>query len=270
MARKILSKFGFGMEKKDFLIVTERGGEPVSVAQLERFYQRYIWAGAFCAGKDVLEMACGTGPGLGYLESVSRSLAAGDISTEVVSLAREHYGARVSLQQFDASAAPFPDASFDVVILFEAIYYMPDVSRFFEEARRLLRPSGVLLLATANKDLFDFNPSPFSHRYLNPPELRDILHKHGLGSEFFGGSPVRVNSSKAVLVRALKKAAVSLHLIPRSMKGKRMLKRLFLGQLVTMPSELSVEDAKYDPPTSISAEFPDTIHQVLYCVARKV
>ena len=62
------------MNPNEFLIVTERGGEAVSQAQLERFHQRYLWAGSLSAGKDVLEMACGTGPGLGYLQGISRSL----------------------------------------------------------------------------------------------------------------------------------------------------------------------------------------------------
>ena len=109
------------MSPSDFLTVTERGGEPVSAAQVERFFQRYLWAGKFCAGKDVLEMACGTGPGLGYLQQVSGSLVAGDIAESVIALARQHYGKRVDLRQFDATDTGMADQSLDVIILFEAI-----------------------------------------------------------------------------------------------------------------------------------------------------
>lgn len=252
----------------DFLAVTEVGGEPVSQAQISRLYQRYIWAGSFCKGKDVLEAACGTGPGLGYLASVSNSLIAGDYSAEVLSVARAHYGDRIALQEFDAQSTPFRDASFDVVILFEAIYYLPDVEKFFIECRRLLRPGGILLLATANRDLFDFNPSPFAVRYFNPPELTSMLSSHGFDTQFFGGSPVDPPSLKSRALRLAKKVAVTFNLIPGSMRGKRWLKRLVFGKLVAMPRELQAGDAQYEPPLPIDGRRPDTVHQVLYCVAK--
>jgi SAM-dependent methyltransferase len=254
----------------DFMSVTERGGEAVSRAQLDRFHQRYIWAGRLGAGKDVLEMACGTGPGLGHLQAVSRRFAAGDIAPSVLEFARRHYGDRVDLYQFDATHAPFPDQSFDAVILFEAIYYMPDVDAVLREVKRLLRPGGFFLLATANKDLFDFNPSPFSKRYFNPPELRDLLARHGFNTAFFAGSPVGADSQRQKLIRSLKKVAVKLDLIPGSMNGKRLLKRLVFGRLVQMPVELKVDSASYQAPVPIPADRPDTRHQVLYCYATRL
>jgi SAM-dependent methyltransferase len=254
----------------DFTSVTERGGEAVSRAQLDRFFQRYLWAGRFCAGKDVLEMACGTGPGLGHLQAVSRSLVAGDISPAVLDHARRHYGSRIDLRQFDATCTPFEDGSFDVVILFEAIYYVADVDALAREVRRLLRPGGQFLVATANKDLFDFNPSPYSRRYFNPPELHDLLSRHGFETAFYGGSPVPAQSWRQGALRWLKKTAVSMHLIPGSMNGKRLLKRLVFGRLVPMPVELDVRLARYEAPVQISSAVADERHLVLYCVATRL
>lgn len=252
----------------NFLAVTEVGGEQVSQAQVSRLYQRYIWAGSFCKGKDVLEAACGTGPGLGYLASVSNSLIAGDYSPEILSVAKAHYGDRISLHEFDAQFTPFQDAAFDVVILFEAIYYLPDVTKFFIECRRLLRPGGILLLATANRDLFDFNRSPFSVSYFNPPELTSMLASHGFDTQFFGGSPVDPTNLKSRALRLAKKVAVTFNLIPGSMKGKRWLKRLIFGRLVTMPRDLQASDFTYVPPVPLDGSRPDDIHKVLYCVAK--
>jgi SAM-dependent methyltransferase len=256
-------------EQLDFTAVTERGGETVSQAQLDRFYQRYIWAGHFAQGVDVLELACGTGPGLGHLQRVSRRLVAADISEQVLAAAREHYGSRVDLRQLDACSTGLGSCSFDVVILFEAIYYLPDANAFFVEVSRLLRPGGQLLLAMANKDLFDFNPSPFSHRYFNPPELVDLLSRYGFETCFFGGSPVPSAGLRSRLLRAVKRFAVRHRLIPGSMNGKRLLKRFVFGPLVSMPLELDPSVARYTEPLSIPADKPDTHHQVLYCIARK-
>ena len=253
----------------DFTIVTEHGGEPVSAGQMARLQQRYGWAGSYCQDKDVLEAACGTGPGLGYLKAVSRRFVAGDLSAAVLAVAQQHYGTRIDLRPFDACSVPFEDASFDIVILFEALYYLPEIERFFTEAHRLLRPRGVLLLATANKDLFDFNPSPFSHRYYNPPELALILATAGFTSEFFGGSPISPPGFRSTVLRLAKKFAVACHLIPRSMRGKRLLKRLVFGKLVRMPRELTPDLLKSEPPVPISAKQPDHRFQVLYCAATK-
>jgi SAM-dependent methyltransferase len=257
------------MMASSFISVTEAGGESVSAQQVARFHQRYLWAGTYCRAKDVLEMACGTGPGLGHLQRVSRSLMAGDIDDRVLAHARRHYGRRVDLHQFDATRTPFGDASFDVILLFEAIYYVEDLDALAREVNRLLRPRGVFLLATANKDLEDFNPSPFAHRYLNPPELRELFARHGFETSFAGGSPVPQGTTRARAFRAVKKAAVRLGLIPGSMRGKRLLKRLVFGRLVKMPEELDERTARYEAPQPISADVPDRRHLVLYCVATK-
>jgi ubiquinone/menaquinone biosynthesis C-methylase UbiE len=257
------------MKQPNFIDVTELGGEMVTQAQLDRFYQRYTWASNISAGQDVLEMACGTGPGLGLLQAVSRSFTAGDISSSVLLHARRHYGERINLLEFDAANAPFDDQAFDVIILFEAIYYVPDVEAFLRETRRLLRPGGCLLIATANKDLFDFNPSPFSHCYFNPPELLEILARHGFSASFYGGSPVPAAGLRQRLIRSIKKTAVSLRLIPSSMAGKRLLKRLVFGSLVQMPLELMPNKAVYHRPVPIESNLSDTTHQVIYCIATR-
>ena len=145
--------------------VTELAGDEITAEQLERLCHRYYWAGTFCAGKDVIEAACGTGPGLGYLSKVAKSIRAGDYMTNILQRAKNHYGNRIDLRQFDAQDMPFEDHSADVVILFEAIYYLPRADKFVSECRRVLRKAGQVLIATANKDLYDFNPSPFSHTY---------------------------------------------------------------------------------------------------------
>jgi SAM-dependent methyltransferase len=170
----------------DFVAFTEVAGDEVSAEQVERIARRYYWAAGYCRGKDVLEAACGTGQGLGLLSRSARSLTAGDYSPAVLDIARRHYGSRFDLKQFDAQHMPFADASFDVVILFEALYYVPDVERFFRECKRVLRPGGTLLIATANKDLFDFTPGAHTHRYLGVQELHHELGSVGFEVHCYG------------------------------------------------------------------------------------
>lgn len=251
----------------DYSTVTELAGDEISQEQLERLCHRYYWAGTYCAGKDVLEAACGTGPGLGYLAGLAKSLRAGDYDERILSIARSHYGRRVELRRFDAQQMPYNNHSLDVVILFEAIYYLPSAEKFVTECRRVLKPGGRILIATANKDLYDFNPSPYSHTYFGVVELNDLLTKHGFAVECFGYLSVKTVSWRQKILRPVKRTVVNLGLMPRSMAGKKLLKRLVFGKMVTMPAEIQPEMVPYTPPVPLSLSEPDHRHKVIYCAA---
>ena len=120
----------------DFLDVTELAGDLISAEQLERMTHRYVWASKFCPDKDVAEIACGTGPGLGLLNRVSKTFEAADFSQPMLDKARAHYGDRIKLAQVDAQDMPYDDASKDVLIMLEAIYYLQDLKKFIAECRR--------------------------------------------------------------------------------------------------------------------------------------
>lgn len=251
-----------------FAEVTEMAGQKISAEQLERMCNRYYWARPFIADCDVLEAACGAGQGLGYLARHARSVVGGDISAEVMSRAQCTYGGKIELKVFDAASIPWPDQSFDALLLFEAIYYLPDVEAFFHEARRVLRPGGHLLIATANKDLYDFNPSPFSVRYYGVEELAEVCARHGFETRFWGFVDVSKVSLRQRILRPIKSMASRLGLIPKTMGGKELLKKLFFGTMVDMPASILDTEVGYVEPTPIPESGPDTRHKVIYCAAR--
>lgn len=254
---------------RDFSSVTELAGDEVSQEQVERLAHRYLWAGAFCGGCDVLEVACGSGQGLGHLAARARRLWAGDLTSRLVRDARRHYGERVALMELDAQRLPFPDASLDVVILFEAIYYLPSAAAFVAECRRVLRPGGQVLVASANPDLWDFNPSPHSVGYYGVAELGRLFGAAGFACRFFGYLPVDAVSFRQRVFRPIKKVAAALGLIPKTMAGKKLLKRLVFGNLVAMPAEIGQETAIYMPPVPLPPELPDRRFKVIYAAAAK-
>jgi len=253
--------------EEDFQVVTELPGEPVSQVQIDRLVSRYTWAAGYCHGLDVVEAACGAGPGLGLLGKVARSLEAGDISEPILARARNHYGDRFPLQRFDALHTPFENGSKDIVILFEALYYLPSAQDFFVECKRILRSGGKVLVATANKDLWDFHPSAFSVAYYGVPELEALFGEAGFSTEFFGFERVdRLTATQSAL-RFVKRVAVATRLMPKTMAGKRWLKRILFGQPVPMPAELEKGDADVPAPTPIDSAQPDTVHRIIYCTA---
>ena len=85
----------------------------------------------------------------------------------------------------------------------------------------------MLIVCSVNKSWSAFNPSPFSTAYYSAPELFALFTEHGFRTEIFGAFPTTTDSLLRKVVSLIKRTAVSLHLIPRSMKGKQWLKRIF-------------------------------------------
>jgi len=255
----------------DYTTVTELPGSKVTREQLERGHHRYFFAAEFGEGKDILEVACGAGLGLGMMAQSAQRVIGGDIDEKILAFPQKHYKDRknIEIKCLDAQKLLFPDNSFDVVILFEAIYYLPDPRQFVHEASRVLRINGTLLIATANKDWADFNPSPFSTRYFSVPELSSLLREKFQKVEIYGAFPVLADTLKSRIISLIKRIAVALHLMPKTMKGKEIYKRIIFGQLVILPPEIKMEMAQYTPPVPISSEEPEKLHMVIYAVAKK-
>lgn len=251
----------------DFVCVTEVSGDQVSGEQIDRVYRRYIWGAQFCVGKEALEVACGSGFGLGLLARHSRGFRAGDYDPTLIAHARNIYGDRIEILQLDAENLPFPEASLDVILLFEAVYYL-DLDRFLSECVRLLRSGGRVLISSANKDLIDFNPSPHSRQYYGVVELGESFRRTGFDVKFYGCSSTSEIGSWQKMLRPIKRLAVSLDIIPKTMSGKKFLKRLVFGGLQTMPKELREEDWGGRLPEPIPADRPDRMHKVIYCEAQ--
>jgi SAM-dependent methyltransferase len=250
--------------------VTEVAGDSVSREQVQRMYTRYQFARQYCAEKDVLELACGSGQGLGYLGKTARRVVGGDYSLPLLQLAQGHYKGRIPLIRLDAQVLPFKAHSFDVVILFEAIYYLKDSESCVKECMRVLRPEGILLICNPNKDLPDFNPSPYSYCYFSAPDFVELLKPFAFNVGCFGDCQVDYGSPKQHLLTFIKKTMVRLDLMPKTMTGKKLFKRIVFGKLVSLPLELADENPIQSLPCAVDSSLPDKSHKVIFAVAQKV
>jgi len=252
----------------DYYSITEISGDQVSQEQVERMAHRYVWASKFCRNKKVIEVACGAGQGLELLNNSSESLVACDYHPNILNIAQKN-NQNITVNTCDAQQLVYSNSSADVIIIFEALYLLPNVEKFIKECARVLKPHGKILIAMANKDLYEFNHASFSTVYFNPPELQILVSKYGFQLSCFGYFPADKTSIRQRILRPIKMIASKLHLIPKSMNGKKLFKGLMFGKLVTMPAHVSTDMIHYSPPIQISNDKVDTIHKVLYAVATK-
>ena len=244
--------------------------------QLARIYHRYRFAADYARGAKVLEAACGCGIGLGYLARTAQSVVGGDIDEVNLSVAREIYKdqrddsperVKPEIVWLDAHELNFPAGTFDLLLLFEAIYYLAKPECFVSEARRILKKNGRLMVGTVNKDWKDFHPSPYTHRYFSVPELDGLLRRYFLSVTVYGAFSIPPPGPLQRMISLIKRTAVRLDLIPGSLAARAYLKRLFLGPLEALPAQLEEGMSSYVPPVIIPADRPNRDYKIIYAVA---
>ena len=249
--------------------VTEMPGMGATREQIAMLHTRYRLAGDLAAGKDVLEVACGPGIGLGHLAARAKRVVGGDFDPQLVQAAQQRHEGRIEVKQFSAERMLFADASFDVVLLLEAVYYLPRPEAFLQEARRVLRPDGTLLINSANCERPDFNPSPFSTRYFSAGELKSLMEDYGFDVEVLAGFPLAQQGLANHVRQCFRNVAVKLRLIPKTMRWKALFKRLFFGKLLPLPAVIGRDLPVTDPLVPVDGSRKIAHYKVLYLVGRR-
>jgi len=117
--------------------------EPYAVDLANRLASRSV--------SRVLEIAAGTGVATRSLASVLRedvTIVATDLNQPMLDHAAAIGTARpVEWRQADAMQLPFPDEMFDAVVCQFGVMFFPDKPKGFSEARRVLRPGGILIFS---------------------------------------------------------------------------------------------------------------------------
>jgi len=143
---------------------------------------RYLVAREWCRDKDVLDVASGEGYGTALLAQVARRAVGVEIASGAVDHANNAYGANnLKFLVGDARSLPSPDATFDVVTSFETIEHFGEQQLFLSEVRRVLRPGGLFIASTPDRD--NYSPAesaanPFHVRELTQEEFESLLRSY--------------------------------------------------------------------------------------------
>jgi SAM-dependent methyltransferase len=158
-------------------LTSEYGGQ----TQIEHLH-RYLLVREWCRGRDVVDVASGEGYGTALLAQVARSAIGVEIASDAVAHATTSYAdENLRFIQGDARALPLPDASCDVVVSFETIEHFAEQQRFLEEVRRVLRPGGLFVVSTPDRDNYsppDTAANPYHVKELTGEEFGALLRSH--------------------------------------------------------------------------------------------
>jgi SAM-dependent methyltransferase len=130
-------------------------------------------------GKRVLDVGSGVGYGSDMLKGAGAAKVIGlDRSREAIAYGLDRHAAlHPDYLVADAESLPLQDGQFDVVVSFETLEHVADYHRFLEEAKRVMRPGGLLILSTPNKGIY-IGGNPFHTKEFTFAELGEILRNY--------------------------------------------------------------------------------------------
>jgi methionine biosynthesis protein metW len=154
--------------------------------------------------KEVLELATGPGVLAKRIAPVTKRMLATDYSEGMIAEAKK--GACPNNLRFevaDALSLPYADASFDAVIIVNALHLLPEPERALREIARVLRPDGILIAPNFVKQrkslrsrcweaLLSLAGVRFANQW-TAAEYRDFLRKNGWELVFYKELRVRMS-----------------------------------------------------------------------------
>ena len=98
--------------------------------------------------EELLDCGCGTGPmiSLLYEKDSSKKYTGIDITPRMIEVAKNKNLEGVNWVVGDCENLPFEENSFDAIICSNSFHHYPNPEKFFESAKRVLRPGGRLIL----------------------------------------------------------------------------------------------------------------------------
>jgi SAM-dependent methyltransferase len=152
--------------------------EPHNTLYLEHL-SAYELAAQLVPDGIAVDVGCGHGYGAAHLAQGGRRVLGVDVAHDILAVAARRY-AHPSLAYActDARHLGVRGGSVDLLTAFQVVEHLADADGFICEVARVLRPSGVALLATPNALTHVGIPNPYHHREFTPDDLTALLARH--------------------------------------------------------------------------------------------
>lgn len=143
----------------------------------------YSQASNLARGKSVLDIGCNTGYGSEILSRVAERVVGVDVSPKAIDAAQQEFGGSgIEFKLIDGKRLPFASGTFDVAVSCQVVEHVVDYGVYFDEIKRVLKPSGTAIFTTPNarlrllpgmKPWNEFHVREFEHE-----ELKTLMEEH--------------------------------------------------------------------------------------------
>ncbi|MFA5127376.1 MAG: methyltransferase domain-containing protein [Patescibacteria group bacterium] len=129
--------------------------------------------------KKILDVGAGTGRTSVILAKMGAEVTALDVSEKMLKELKKK-NAKIKIVVGDAESLPFPDKSFDAIMSAFLIVHLKDPTHFFDEAYRVLKDGGLLVVTNINQKEPPEVKTPegvikIESYYHRPEKIREIL-----------------------------------------------------------------------------------------------
>ena len=168
--------------------------QPGLPAKAGEHYGAFVRFAERHAGQRILDLGCGYGAYSLALLKEGRSCVGCDVNLQYVkTAAASGLPAVVALHPL-----PFPDKSFDTVLLFEVIEHVPPIEAILKEAFRIARKNVLVTVPNAEDlDLLKGNDVTYAHmlssdhvHFFDPESLSKLLRSFGGDIRVERGDPI--------------------------------------------------------------------------------
>jgi SAM-dependent methyltransferase len=186
--------------------------------------KRYRFALPHCAGKRVLDAACGVGYGSAILAEQAETVLGLDVDEDAIAYARTRYPAsNLEFRVADLLHPGLDDASFDVVVSFETLEHLTDRDAFLGHVARALRTGGLFVVSTPRAEqTTDAPANPYHHVEYSRADLEALLRRYFGAVELYGQRRVQTRRHRALQqldVLGLRKRLAPLRSLGRIVTG---------------------------------------------------
>lgn len=146
---------------------------------LDEHLLRYEFAKRFIAKKIVADIACGSGYGSQILARAgAEKVLAVDASSEAIDEAKKKYDqTNIVWQVGNAENLEIGAREVDVLISFETIEHLQHPEKFVQQAARILKSDGLVIISTPNKAVYH-EANPYHIKEFTRLEFEEILGQH--------------------------------------------------------------------------------------------